>query len=117
MTNSDLPTKARTLYNLHDYKFYRMIDTGEEIDLNSDWYFGAELWDHWRMGFLEWGDTEWREIDPNNSNREIVHRKALEKPCDAMNYIAAVYAFRTKSSRIFLQVWSIAKSVSRDVCT
>ena len=93
MTNSDLPTKARTLYNLHDYKFYRMIDTGEEIDLNSDWYFGAELWDHWRMGFLEWGDTEWREIDPNNSNREIVHRKALEKPCDAMNYIAAVYAF------------------------
>ena len=81
------------MYNLHDYKFYRMIDTGEEIDWNADWYFGAELWDHWRMGFLEWGDTEWCEIDPKDSNRWIVHRKALEKSCDAMNYIAAVYAF------------------------
>ena len=93
MTNSDLPTKARTLYNMHAYKYYRMLDTGEEIDLNADWYFGAELWDYWRMGFLEWGDTEWSEIDPKNSNREIVYRKTLEKSCDAMNYIAAVYAF------------------------
>ena len=93
MTNSDLPKKARTLYNLHAYEFYRMIDTGEEIDWNADWYFGAELWDHWRMGFLEWGDTEWCEIDPKDSNRWIVHRKALEKSCDAMNYIASVYAF------------------------
>ena len=93
MTNMDLPSKARTLYNLHNYRFFRMLDTGELVDLDPDWYFGAELWDYWRMGFLEWGDTEWREIDPNNSNREIIHRRALEKPCDAMNYIAAVYAF------------------------
>ena len=70
-----------------------MIDTGEEMDLNADWYFGAELWDYWRMGFLEWGDAEWCEIDPKDSSRWIVHRKALEKSCDAMNYIASVYAF------------------------
>ena len=93
MPNSDLPEEANLLCNLHAYKFYRMIDTGEEIDLNSDRYFGAELWDYWRMGFLEWGDTEWKEVDPNDNTRWIVHRKVLEMPSDAMNYIASVYAF------------------------
>ncbi|WP_455510041.1 hypothetical protein [Butyricimonas paravirosa] len=114
MTNLDLPKKARTLYNLHDYKFFRMVDTGEEIDLNADWYYGAELWDHWRMGFLEWGDTEWSEIDPNNSNKEIVHRKALEKPCDAMNYIAAVYAFSDEEfKKLFSGVEYSEKCIQR----
>lgn len=43
------------------------------------------------MGFLEWVDTEWEEFKEENVKK--VHRKAPDKPCDAMNYIAAVYAF------------------------
>lgn len=91
MTNSDLPKKARTLYNLHDFFILRIVDTGEEISLNDDWYYGAEVWSYWRMGFLEWVDTEWEEFKEENVKK--VHRKAPDKPCDAMNYIAAVYAF------------------------
>ena len=101
MTNSDLPETASPLCNLHAYKFYRMIDTGEEIDWYPDSWFGAELWDYWRMGFLEWGDTEWTEIDPTNSNRLIVHRKVLEENSDVMSYIAAVYAFSDEEFKNF----------------
>lgn len=93
MTNSDLPKKARTLYNMNDYYYWRMLDTGEAIALNDDWYYGAELWDYWRMGFLEWADNEWEEIDTRFDDRKKIHRKVLKKPCDAMNYIAVVYAF------------------------
>ena len=93
MTNSDLPKKAKTLYNMNDYYYWRMLDTGEDIALSDDWYFGAELWDYWRMGFLEWADNEWEEIDTRFDDRKKMHRKVLKKPCDAMNYIAVVYAF------------------------
>lgn len=79
MTNSDLPSDARTLYNMNSYYYWRMTDTGERIDRNSDYYFGAELWDYQRMGFLEWADNEWEEDEPNFDDRIRVYRKIPKK--------------------------------------
>lgn len=96
MTNSDLPKRARTLYNLHGFWFWYDMETGEKFSRDESDYYNGDLWDYWRMGFLEWVDSEWEETvmaDWAGKYMKKIHRKTPEKPCDAMNYIAAVYAF------------------------
>lgn len=90
MANSDLPSRSYSLYNLTSYFYLEIIDTGEKIS-TEDRYYGADFWDYWRMGFLEWVDSEWEKIMEENLKR--VYRKTPDKNCDVMNYIAAVYAF------------------------
>ena len=66
------------------------------------------------MGFLVGGVSVLRDSDPKNSNREIVYRKTLEKSCDAMNYIAAVYAFSDEEFKnLFTGVEYSEKSIRR----
>lgn len=94
LTNSDVSKKA-TLYNLHSFWFLCDMETGELLSID-DRYEGADFWDYWRMGFLEWVDTEYEEIvwfDEFGKNMKKIHRKAPSKLCDAMSFIAAVYAY------------------------
>ena len=96
MVNSDLPAKAKTLYQIYDNWYWVNEDTGEKVSRDAREYGGADLWDYWRMGFLEWADSMWEEkveaswIGPNVKK---VHFKVPTKNCDAMNFIAAVYAY------------------------
>lgn len=95
LTNADTPPNAKTLYNLNSFTLHGDLETGE-VTGDYSFYRGADLWDYWRMGFLEWVDTEWEEIGRESwmdKDVRMIHRKAPNKNCDVMNYIAAVYAF------------------------
>lgn len=95
MVNSDLPPRTKSLYNLYDNWYWVNEDTGEKVSRESD-YRGGDLWDYWRMGFLEWADSMWEEkteADWIGEHVKKVHFKVPTKNCDAMNFIAAVYAY------------------------